>query len=64
MCREVVQRITVSVIRNIPQCLTVVHSLLQRPQLDKLTVVAMEILMVAHSHFALPSDKVGLDNNY
>ena len=58
MCRQVVTRITDTIRSDLPRFLGVVHSLLHRPTVDKLTVLAAEILMLAHTHFSLPVEQV------
>ncbi len=58
MCRQVVLRITESVRAHLPRMLGVVHSLLQRPVTDRLTLLAAEILLLAHAHFSLPVEQV------
>ena len=58
MCRQVVLRITDVVRADLPRYLGVVNSLLHRPVTDKLTVLAMEVLMLAHTHFSLPIEQV------
>ena len=58
MCRQVVLRITDTIRGELPRLLGVVHSLLHRPTVDKLTVLAADILMLAHTHFSLPIEQV------
>ena len=60
MCRQVVTRITDTIRSDLPRFLGVVHSLLLRPTVDKLTVLAAEILMLAHTHFSLPVEQVNV----
>ena len=59
MCRQVVSRITDCISAKLPAWLSVVHTLLARPSLDKLTLVAIEILLQAHAHFNIPVEQVG-----
>ncbi len=58
MCREVVLRITETVRQDLPRMLGVAHSLLRRPVMDKLTVLGVDILLRAHTHFQLPVEQV------
>ncbi|XP_077982549.1 uncharacterized protein LOC144437480 [Glandiceps talaboti] len=50
-CRDIALSI-VDVIRDgLPKWMRIVHQIIHRPNFDKLTVVAMEIVMLAHSCF-------------
>ncbi|XP_013392533.1 uncharacterized protein LOC106160455 [Lingula anatina] len=56
-CKRTVHAITTSVTAHLALRVTCANSLLHRHCFDRLSLVAMEILMLVHTHFTLPADQ-------